>query len=64
MVLWFILRRRGVAAEMRFGARKAAARLEAHAWVECMNVALNEEQGEHLHFLPFEGAAMMESLPD
>src|SRR5271168_2039946 len=30
MVLWFILRRNGVAAEMRFGARKEAARLEAH----------------------------------
>jgi hypothetical protein len=64
MVLWFMLRRHGVAAEMRFGARKEAARLEAHAWVECVNVALNEEQGKHLHFLPFEGAAMMESLPD
>jgi hypothetical protein len=62
--LWFVLRRRGIAAKIRFGARKQAERLEAHAWVECMNVALDEDQGVHVHFRPFEGAAVMESLPD
>jgi hypothetical protein len=64
MALWFALRRRGFVAEMRFGARKQAERLEAHAWVECMNVALDEDPGVHLHFRPLEGAAVMESLPD
>ena len=62
--LWFVLRRHGIAAEIRFGARKQAERLEAHAWVECMNVALDEDQGVHVHFRPFEGAAAIESLPD
>jgi hypothetical protein len=62
--LWFVLRRRGIAAKIRFGARKQAERLEAHAWVECLNVALDEDQGEHVHFRPFEGAAVRESLPD
>jgi hypothetical protein len=62
--LWFVLRRRGIAAEIRFGARKQAEKLEAHAWVECMNVALDEDQGVHVHFRPFEGAAVMETLPD
>ena len=62
--LWFVLRRRGIAAKIRFGARKQAERLEAHAWVECMNVALDEDQGVHVHFRPFEGVAVMESSPD
>lgn len=61
--LWFVLRRHGTPAEVRFGARKQAERLEAHAWVECMNVTLDEDQGVHVHFRPFE-AAVMESLPD
>ena len=62
--LWFLLRRHGVVAELRFGARKQAERLEAHAWVECMNVALGEDQGVHLHFRALEGAAVMERFPD
>lgn len=65
MVLQFLLRRRGLPAELRFGARKQAARLEAHAWVACFGVPLNEDQGEHRHFLPFEGVSpRMETLPD
>jgi transglutaminase superfamily protein len=62
--LWFVLRRRGIAAKIRFGARKQVESLEAHAWVECANVALDEDQGVHVHFRPFEGAAVMGSLPD
>jgi hypothetical protein len=65
MTVQFLLRRRGLPAELHFGARKAAARLEAHAWVVCYGVALNEDQGEHRHFLPFAGQnALMETLRD
>ena len=60
-----LLCRRGIAAELRFGARKQAARLEAHAWVACLGVSLNEDLGEHRHFLPFDGVnPLMETLPD
>ena len=34
LVLWFLLRRRGMPAELRIGVRKAEDCLEAHAWVE------------------------------
>lgn len=34
LVLWFLLRRRGMPAELRIGVRKTAEGLEAHAWVE------------------------------
>jgi len=63
MTLCYALRRRGIAADLRFGARKESARLEAHAWVEVRGVPLNEDQGEHRHFLPFDNP-MMETLPD
>ena len=61
--LCYVLRRRGVSAELRFGARKDTAGLEAHAWVEHLGIPLNEDRGEHLHFLPFENP-QRESLTD
>jgi hypothetical protein len=65
MTLYFLLRRRGIAAELHFGARKQSAALEAHAWVAYLNIPLNEDQGQHRHFLPFQGAnSLMETLPD
>jgi transglutaminase superfamily protein len=65
LVLAFLLRCRGIAADLRFGARKEAARLEAHAWVEYRGVPLDEDLGEHRHFLPFEGLKpLLETLPD
>jgi hypothetical protein len=65
LVLAFLLRRLGIAADLRFGARKQAARLEAHAWVEYRGVPLDEDLGEHRHFLPFEGLKpLLETLPD
>lgn len=62
-VLCYVLRRRGIPSELRFGARKESAGLEAHAWVEHLGVPLNEDRGEHLHFLPFENPRR-ESLTD
>ncbi|HYL45401.1 MAG TPA: lasso peptide biosynthesis B2 protein [Candidatus Limnocylindrales bacterium] len=55
LVLWWLLERRGIAAELRIGARKDAGHLEAHAWVELDGQVLNEPAEEHLHFVPFDG---------
>lgn len=55
LVLWWLLERRGIAAEIRVGARKDANRFEAHAWVEQGGAVLNEPEEEHLHFAPFDG---------
>jgi hypothetical protein len=54
LVLWWLLRRRGIAADMRIGARKAANRFEAHAWVEFDGGVLGGTSAEQLHFVPFE----------
>jgi len=58
LVLWWQLGRRGIAAEMRVGARKEAGRFEAHAWVELGNVVLNDSGETHMHFAPFDGAIL------
>jgi hypothetical protein len=55
LVLWWLLGRRGIAAELRIGARKDAQKLEAHAWVECGGVVIDEPEETHLHFVPFDG---------
>jgi hypothetical protein len=55
LVLWWLLRRRGISAELRIGARKEFERFEAHAWVEVDSAVLNNSGVEHLHFIPFDG---------
>ena len=55
LVLCRLLRRRGVNATLRIGARKEADRFEAHAWVEMAGNVVDGGGGtEHLHFRPFE----------
>jgi len=58
LVLWWQLGKRGIAAEMRIGARKRAGRFEAHAWVELGNVVLNDSGETHVHFAPFDGSIL------
>ncbi len=64
LVLWWLLGRRGIPAELRIGARKEAGRFEAHAWVELGSVVLNDSGEAHLHFAPFDGSIIsMETQP-
>lgn len=55
LVLWWLLKRRGVAAELRIGARKDEEKFEAHAWVECGGTVIDEPDETRLHFVPFDG---------
>lgn len=55
LVLWWLLKRRGIAAELRIGARKDAETFKAHAWVECGGTVIDEPDETHLHFVPFDG---------
>ena len=57
LVLCRLLARNGIESELRFGARKEEVRLEAHAWVECCGVPLNEAADVHEQFRPFEVVA-------
>jgi Transglutaminase-like superfamily len=62
LALCWLLRRRGIAAHLRIGARKDGEQLKAHAWVESHGVPLDDAEAQHRHFIPFEGAlALLET---
>jgi Transglutaminase-like superfamily len=64
LVLWWLAARRGIAAELRIGARKQAGRFEAHAWVELGSLVLNDSGEAHQHFAPFDRSIIsMETQP-
>ena len=54
LVLWWLLARQGLSAELRIGARKKDDALEAHAWVELGGRVLGEEDDPHAQFAAFE----------
>jgi hypothetical protein len=55
LTLWWLLRRQGIASELRIGVRMEQGRFEAHAWVERAGVALNDGSDVGLRFAAFEG---------
>jgi len=55
LTLQWLLRRRGIATDLRIGARKESEHFEAHAWIELEGVVLNDPDEAHLHFAPFKG---------
>lgn len=55
MVLCWLLRRRGIPAHLRIGARKIGNQLEAHAWVEVAGRAINDSDDVQTRYAPFAG---------
>lgn len=53
LVLWHLLRRKGVAANLRVGGRKEDRQFAAHAWVELDGVVINDPDGLRQDFVPF-----------
>jgi Transglutaminase-like superfamily len=53
LALWWLLGRQGIASSVRIGTRKSAEKFQAHAWVECDGVALNEPEEAHKHYAAF-----------
>lgn len=53
LVLWRLLRRAGLPAEMRIGVRKPGSQLQAHAWVECGGAVLDVAGGGAAGFASF-----------
>jgi Transglutaminase-like superfamily len=61
LALWWLLGKKGIAAELRIGVRKTRETFEAHAWVEHEGKALNEPETPHRHFAAFSDA--LRNLP-
>ena len=53
LLLWWVLRRRGVAAHIRFGASNESRFFKAHAWVEWNGIILNDRADIASEFAPF-----------
>jgi hypothetical protein len=53
LVLWWLLRRQGIASNLQIGVRREQGNFEAHAWVEYEGVVLNDTQNVRSHFAIF-----------
>ena len=53
LVLWWLLRRNGIPCALRLGARTEYGPFEAHAWVQCAGVALDQLDAHLLRYRPF-----------
>jgi hypothetical protein len=53
LTLWWLLRRRKIGGDLRIGVQPQGGRLEAHAWVTCQGVVLNDGDDVHLRYAPF-----------
>lgn len=58
LVLWWLLRREGIACELRLGARAGSAPFGAHAWVQCAGVSLDEDAAQVARYVPFAQAVI------
>jgi hypothetical protein len=54
LILWSLLRRRGIAGDLCIGVRKDRGRLEAHAWVELRGAVLNDRDDVCNRFAAFD----------
>jgi len=55
VALWWLLRRRGMPAKLRIGARRTGSGLEAHAWVEMGSEVVNDAEDVRENYAAFEG---------
>jgi len=62
LVLWFLLRRSGIQSDLRVGFNKDTDNLpvdidnfNAHAWVECQGVVLNDHPDVYERYVVFDG---------
>ena len=57
LVVWLLLRRRGLAPELKIGVVQKELPLQAHAWVELDGIALDPDVSNHAAFPPIEPPA-------
>ena len=58
VTLWWLLRRRRIAAELRIGVRREGPILLAHAWVEHGGRPLNDSEAMRARFAVFDGSIL------
>jgi hypothetical protein len=58
LALWWMLRREGIASDLRLGVRKATVGIDAHAWVERDGQPLNDRMAISRDYSPFSGGTL------
>ncbi|MBL8189200.1 MAG: lasso peptide biosynthesis B2 protein [Acidobacteria bacterium] len=58
LLVWWMLRREGIEAELRIGVRKERQTVEAHAWVELSGRVLNDRADVEQRFQPFDAVIL------
>ena len=53
LLLCWLLQRRGVQSDLRIGVRLIQGALQAHAWVECEGIPVNDRSDVSAQFVPF-----------
>lgn len=53
LVLWFLLRRQGIVAELQIGTRFGQGEFQAHAWVEYQGVVVGDRSSVRQYFTTF-----------
>lgn len=56
LTLWWLLRHRGIASDLRIGVAKDGGDFAAHAWVEYEGIPINDHPKNLEHFAAFDGA--------
>jgi hypothetical protein len=54
LLVFWLLRRQGIAGMIRFGVRLDQGNLEAHAWVEWQDIVINDEADVRQRYAPLE----------
>lgn len=62
IALWFLLKRKGIETDLRFGMKKENGKLLAHAWVEYKGKPLTLDPEVHLHYTPFSEPIIQKAL--
>lgn len=53
LVLWYLLRRKGIETELRIGSRRNEGKFEGHAWIEYQGMVLNDTPDVRQRFVMF-----------
>ena len=62
LLMGWLLHRRGVASDLRIGVRLTQGKLDAHAWLECEGVPVNDEADVSTRFASFGDLMPLESF--
>src|SRR5205085_3709692 len=54
LTLWWMLRRRGIDAELRIGVRKGEASMDAHAWIEVRGTVVGDARSVRERYSAFD----------